>query len=84
MTAFTTLPFDEQARFLTAKFGTAAGPTGLPMTNVASGAGLDLAGWMVVLGFLIFITLVVVLVRDAVTARTERHRVETLLRDIDA
>jgi len=53
--------FEDQARFLTAKYGTAAGPTGLPHPASFS---FDLAALMIILGLLLFAAIVFVLVRD--------------------
>jgi len=67
---------EEEARFLVAKYGTAAGPTGLPLERF-NPAGttlvLDLAGVMILLGFLLFFTILFVLVRDALAARESRR-----------
>jgi hypothetical protein len=52
---------EEQARFLTAKYGTAAGPTGLPRTTASVP---DIALLMVILGLVIFGLLVYALAKD--------------------
>jgi hypothetical protein len=62
---------EEQARFLTAKYGTAAGPTGLP--HVAPAAP-NLALIMIVLGLLIFVAILAVLFRDLQSQRVSPHR----------
>ena len=67
---------EEEARFLTAKYGTAAGPTGLPLENVrhiTAAPTLDVASLMVLLGFLVFFALVFVIVRDILTTREQRR-----------
>lgn len=53
---------EEQARFLTAKYGTAAGPVGLP--RGASGVAFDPATLMVIVGLLLLAVMLFVLVRD--------------------
>lgn len=61
---------EEQARFLTAKYGTAAGPTGLPaVTSVTP----SLPALMVGLGLLIFIAVLIVLVRDMQSRSSHEH-----------
>ncbi len=53
---------EEQARFLTAKYGTAAGPVGLPREATAS--TFDPATLMVIVGLLLFAVILFILVRD--------------------
>lgn len=67
---------EEEARFLTAKYGTAAGPTGLPQESlnaITSAPGLDIATLMVLLGFLVFFALLFVIVRDVLAMREVRR-----------
>lgn len=66
---------EEQARFLVAKYGTAAGPTGLPLErfNPQAGAALDVASLMILLGFLLLVAILFVIVRDFQVARQSRE-----------
>lgn len=65
---------EEEARFLVAKYGTAAGPTGLPLERFTPGTAgaFDLASLMIILGFLVFFALLFVIVRDALATREVR------------
>ncbi len=70
--------FEEQARFLTTKYGTAAGPVGLPHGSLSAGG--DLATVMVVLGLVLFASIIFVLFRDYDTMQTAaRARRETFI-----
>ncbi len=62
---------EEQARFVTAKYGTAAGPTGL--TPAQSAASIDIATLMIILGILIFIAIFFLLARDFAAQQTMRR-----------
>ena len=61
--------FEDQARFLTAKYGTAAGPTGVAH---ASNVQFGIAAVMVILGLLIFAAVLFMLVRDWQLSRTRQ------------
>ena len=61
---------EDQARFLTAKYGTAAGPVGLPRTAATTP---DLAILMIVLGLLIFGAILFMLMRDMQASAQSRR-----------
>lgn len=52
---------------MTAKYGTAAGPTGLPHTTPFT---FDIASIMVLLGLVLFVVILLVLIRDWQTMQT--------------
>ena len=64
---------EEQARFLTAKYGTAAGPVGLPREAASTG---DIAAIMIILGLVILAGILFMLLRDY-TALQEARRVRS-------
>lgn len=69
---------EEEARFLVAKYGTAAGPTGLPRTWPSTPVGLDLPLLMVLLGLIIFIIVLALLFRDWQRSEQERAAYERI------
>jgi hypothetical protein len=61
---------EEQAQFLVTKYGTAAGPVGVPAQLPVT---TDLATLMVLVGLLIFAALLYVLARDYQATRAYRY-----------
>jgi hypothetical protein len=71
----TKMVYEEQARFLVAKYGTASGPVGLPRTWPIVSGGADASLLMVLIGLLIFLVVLALLFRE--WQRGEKYRSST-------